>query len=54
MCDKVYDSFKDYIEKRTVEDVMLDYGEQRDEWENGHRVETNDKANKDSTIKNDG
>lgn len=26
-------SFKDYIENRTVADIMEDYGEQRDEWQ---------------------
>ncbi len=26
-------SFKEYIENRTIEDIMEDYGEQRDEWE---------------------
>ena len=26
-------SFKDFIENRTVADIMEDYGEQRDEWE---------------------
>lgn len=25
--------FKEYIENRTIEDIMSDYGEQRDEWE---------------------
>ena len=25
--------FKDFIENRTVADIMNDYGEQRDEWE---------------------
>lgn len=27
------DKFKDFIENRTVADIMEDYGEQRDEWE---------------------
>jgi len=26
-------SFKEFIENRTIEDIMEDYGEQRDEWE---------------------
>ena len=52
MSDKVYNSFKDYIEKRTVEDIMLDYGEQRDEWETSHIVETNEKTNTDSPTQN--
>lgn len=26
------DGFKDFIEKRTIEDIMEDYGEQKDEW----------------------
>lgn len=26
------DGFKDYIEKRTVAEIMEDYGEQKDEW----------------------
>lgn len=25
--------FKEFIENRTIEDIMEDYGEQRDEWE---------------------
>lgn len=29
----MFDSFKDYIEKRTVEEIMEDYSEQHDEWE---------------------
>lgn len=29
MCD---DGFKDYIEKRSVKEIMEDYGEQKDEW----------------------
>ena len=28
-----YDNFKDYMEKRTIADIMEDYGEQRDEWQ---------------------
>lgn len=28
-----HESFKEYIEKRTVDDIMEDYEEQRDEWE---------------------
>lgn len=28
-----YKSFKEYIENRTVAEIMEDYGEQRDEWE---------------------
>ena len=27
-----YESFQDYLEKRTLDDIMEDYDEQRDEW----------------------
>ena len=43
MQEKKYDTFKDYIEKRTVEDIMLDYGEQRDEWSESPKVKTENK-----------
>lgn len=33
MAKKGFKSFKEYIENRTTEDIMEDYGEQRDEWE---------------------
>ena len=52
MSDKVYNSFKDYMEKRTVEDVMLDYGEQRDEWEELPLAEADKKSDADSKTKN--
>ena len=52
MSDKNYKSFKDYIEKRTVADVMSDYTEQKDEWEELPLAKTDKKSDADSKTKN--
>lgn len=51
MSDKNYNSFKEYIEKRTVEDIMADYSEQRDEWKKFPLVKSDKNNNADSEIK---
>lgn len=52
MSDKNYKSFKDYIEKRTVADIMSDYTEQKDEWEELPLAKTDKKSDADSKTKN--
>ena len=52
MSGKNYKSFKDYIEKRTVADVMSDYTEQKDEWEELPLAKTDKKSDADSKTKN--